>query len=276
MRAVQRISKQSGISPRSIKIREAFWSVHKASKMGGNATFKKYGRVGGDPINRKIKWRAWWEEKGKFSPPPQLVPLPVRFPNKSEKLAEMTGILMGDGGITSRQVTVTLHSKDDKAYARFVIALMYKLFGVLPSVYKLKNSSAINITISRTALVRYCNESLELKIGNKIAQNIDIPEWIKSTPRYKIACIRGLVDTDGCLIRHRYKVNGKWYFYKKLAFTSLSYPLLYSVFKELKRMGFNPRIHRRKDVRLESKADVKRYFKIIGSHNQKHLAKYQN
>jgi hypothetical protein len=104
---------------------------------------------------------------------------------------------------------------------------------------------------------------------------MDIPDWIKNNEQYSIACVRGLVDTDGCVFIHRYKVNGKIYVYKKLAFTSYSDPLLCSVFAILKKNGLNPRLAQRRDVRLDSVNDMKKYFKIFSSHNLKILKQYK-
>ena len=133
--------------------------------------------------------------------------------------------------------------------------------------------SVIMVRISRSGIIRFCVDKLGLKTGNKIKQQVDIPNWIKRNRRFSIACIRGLVDTDGCLFNHNYKVNGKLYSYKKLAFTSFSAPLRRSVFRVLKSLGMNPRLDR-KDIRLESEEDVRRYFSIVGTHNRKLLNKY--
>jgi len=102
-----------------------------------------------------------------------------------------------------------------------------------------------------------------------------MPPWIKKSKKYSIACIRGLVDTDGSVIKHRYKVNGRWYIYKKLSFCSRSRPLQLSVAKILADLGMKARITGY-DVRLESVADVKTYFTIVGSSNPKHLKRYAN
>ena len=68
--------------------------------------------------------------------------------------------------------------------------------------------------------------------------------------------------------------NEKLYSYKKLSFTNLSKPLVIFVYKTMKNIGLNPRMSRNKDVWLDSINDMKKYFKIIGSHNQKHLNRY--
>src|SRR3989338_6336081 len=139
------------------------------------------------------------------------------------------------------------------------------------------SSLADNIVISRTELVQFCVNKLGLKIGSKVRQQIDIPLWVKERKSYRIACLRGLVDTDGCVIKHRYSVKGKKYCYKKLSFTNSSVPLLRSVFEILSTLGMKPRVtNNGKEVRLESQSDMERYFRLVGSNNPKHLNRWLN
>jgi len=276
LKSIQILSKLTKISlPKNIKTKNKYWYVNNGSSAGGLAVLKKYGRIGGDPENRKNKWYEWWEKEGKFKKHPIInVRLPIKKPQKTRELAELFGILIGDGGITQNQTTITLNSVDDKEYSNFVIKFIKKLFGVQPSIYHDTKDSVNNITISRTELVDFLH-SLGLPIGNKIKQKIDIPKWIKINKKFLIACLRGLVDTDGCVIKHSYIVDGKKYNYKKLAFSSRSEPLIKSVYNFLKKIGLSARITKDgKNVRIESKDDVKKYFKIIGSHNPKHLRRY--
>ena len=262
--------------PKSIKIKDPFWYVNLGAKTGWIALIDKYGKIPVSETYRKKKWYEWWEKEGKFKKHPIInVCKTFNKPKSSEKLAEFFGIMMGDGGMSKGQICITLHHKDDLEFSNYVTKLITMLFKVTPSVINIAKHSVNRILVSRSGLVKYLN-SLGLVIGNKIKQKIDIPDWIKKDKIYLKACIRGLVDTDGCIIQHRYKVNGKQYSYKKVAFTTMSSPLRESVFKALKSWNFNPRISQNRDVRLESKRDIKMYFKTIGSHNPKHLKKYLN
>ena len=273
MRAVVLLSKKSKIPvPENIKKEEPFWYARSGAAAGGTAVYRKYGHVGGNPENRKRKWREWWEEKGKFQPHPIInVMKRIKIPKKSADLAEFTGIVMGDGGITARQVTITLHHIDDEKYARFVVKLIKRLFGVAPKIYHDPKNSVNDLVVSRTALVNFCTEKLGLKIGNKIKQQIDIPDWIKNNKKFQSACVRGLVDTDGSLVIHKYKVGGKMYCYKKLDFCSASKPLIGSVIEILKKFDFMPRLsHNGRNVWIDDQNEVRRYFRIIGSDNPKH------
>jgi LAGLIDADG-like domain len=223
-----------------------------------------------DNVKQKDKWQIWWNTIGKFRDQA----IPIRIPKPSVQLAEFMGIMMGDGGISKYQVTITLHSETDKDYGIFVASLVQELFGVMPAIHPRAGCLAINIVVSRRALVRFCVEN-GLVIGNKIRQRIDIPGWIKERKEYRLACIRGLIDTDGSVFTHRYRVGGKWYSYKKLDFTSLSRPLCDSVHNTLQELGMRPRLARNKSVRLDSKSDMEKYFIIVGSHNPKHLKRYR-
>jgi len=270
LKALRKLCLKTNIPlPFNIELKNRYWYVHLGASTGGKIVWAKYGRIG-DPEKRKKKWYEWWKTKGRFMG--LFVTKPIKKPRKSKELAEFAGIMIGDGGITKNQVTITLHYKDDREYGEFVIALIKNLFNV--PVGTSRYQSAMKYNISRTKLVRFCVEKLGLKQGNKIKQKVDIAAGVKQNKLYSITCVRGLIDTDGCIFTHCYKVNGKWYSYKKLAFTSYSKPLRQSVFNILKNNGLNPRLAANRDVRLDSIKDMNRYFQIIGSHNPKHLKRY--
>jgi len=272
LEALRLLSQKTKIEPPKYKIFKQFWYVEKGARLGGLARYKKYGGSIGDPEYRKKRWHEWWEKEGKYKDS-VFLPLSFNKPKFSVELAEFIGIMLGDGGMSKTQLCITLHHKTDLEYSRFVKILIKNLFNVTPAVYHLSKYSVNNIVVSRTELVKFLN-TLGLPIGNKIRQKIDIPKWIKNNPKYTIACLRGLVDTDGCVFKHTYQVNGKFYSYNKLSFTTASALLRLSVFNVLKQFGLNPRISQNRDVRLDSQSDMKKYFDLIGSHNPKHLKKY--
>jgi len=274
--ALQKLCRLANVFfPSNVKIKERYWYVNKGAFAGWKSVVKKYGKIPVDSAYRKRKWYEWWEKEGKYKQGFFNSPKPIKEPIFSEELAEFTGIVLGDGGISKYQITITLHDKEDKQYSIFVAALIKKLFNVPVGICHRKNNSTIGLIISRVGLVRFFQKKIGLKAGDKIKQQIDIPPWIKRNKRYSVACLRGLVDTDGCIFNHRYKVNGKLYQYKKIAFTSHSKPLRRSVFNILKDNGFWPRLAPRNDVRLDRVGDVERYFKVVIPHNPKYLKKYR-
>ena len=271
--AAKTLSRKSRIRlPNNIEIRDQYWYVTKGARKGGFASIKKQGGRIGDLETQRQAWRTWWESKGRFENNIIFRRKYVHLPGASIKLAEFIGIMMGDGGLSERQAIITLHHINDLEYSTFVADLMEGLFKVRPRIYHSAKNSVNDIVLSRSELVDHLH-SLGLPLGNKVKQQFDIPEWIRQNKKFLIACVRGLVDTDGCIFTHSYKVKGKWYHYKKLSFTSYSEPLRFSVARTLSDLGMSPRVTG-KDVRLDSIADMKRYLSIVGSHNPKHLERY--
>jgi len=275
---VEKIAREGKMKmPVHAKIRDPFWYVKEgAGSKGGATVYKKYGRIGGDPEYRKKKWYEWWEREGKRKYSFIGVCKPIAQPRRSKDLAEFVGIVLGDGGISKRQITFTLHAVDDKPYSKFIISLVKSLFNVPVRNHNHNNSLGVDYVISRSELVRFCTERLGLKVGGKVRQQVDIPLWIKKNKDYATVCVRGLIDTDGSIFTHRYRVGDRWYNYKKLQFTSRSQPLRQSVFRILQELGLHVRLARDYYVWIDSQNDMKRYFEIVGSHNPKHLKRYEN
>lgn len=261
--------------PKSIKLREQFWYTKKGGEIGGKIVYEKYKRIGGNPNTRRQKWWEWWESTGKFNLNKHFVPKEIKIPKKDDDFAEFVGIMLGDGGITERQITITLNSKDDVEYSNFVINLVKNLFGVSPGIYAGRKDSTIRIVISRTNLVKFCVK-VGLKKGDKLKQGLDIPVWIKGKKSFKMMCVRGLMDTDGCIFNECHNINGKKYCYPRLSLVSVSRKLRGSVFTILKELGFSPKMRNNRSVQLENRDDIKRYFDIIGSSNPKHIKRFRS
>lgn len=183
------------------------------------------------------------------------------------------GILLGDGHIGRWQWSVTLNSVADREYSKFVIKATEALFGFKPGVHFRKDSNTLVITGSGTRSIGYF-QSLGLKTGNKVKQQVGVPDWIVEDEGLSIACLRGLVDTDGGVFIHRYKVNGKEYSYLKLCFVNRSVPLLNFAYRTLEKLKFNPKIIDKvenKRVWLYNQQEVKGYLKKVGTNNPRLL-----
>lgn len=273
-RAMMLLASHAQVPVPAHRLVEAYAHASTAGRKGYDATVAAHGHIPQDEKVRSQRWELWWKETGQFQKNPIYTPRPIRKPRKSEDLAEFVGIMMGDGGLSTYQATVSLHQIDDADFSAYVSGQFKKLFDVVPSIYDRERELLRTIVASRIELVRYLHV-LGLPLGNKVKQQFDMPPWVKKNRRFLIACIRGLVDTDGCIFTHRYQVKGTWYSYKKLSFTTASRPLLRSVYRSLKSLGMNPRTARGKDVRLDSRADMKLYFELIGTSNPKHLRRYR-
>lgn len=273
----QKISRLAKVPiPGGYSIFELKDHLRKIGKIGGKNRIILYGKIALNEEYRNKKWQEWWKEIGQYKKKSKGFKSlkKIKIPEKDEKLAEFIGVMLGDGGIAPYHIHITLSSKEKK-YIKYIVKLITSLFGLVPKVYRLKNAKAIDIVVQRKLLVDFCFK-IGLEMGSKVKHQVDIPEWIKKNTIFTKACIKGLVDTDGCFYNNFYYVNGKKYSYFKIAFTNGSRPLIFSVFRILKDLGINSRISKNyKDVRIESKKYVLKYIKEIGSNNHKHLQKIE-
>lgn len=257
--------------PKNIKITEQYAHTRDAAIKGGNATFKKYKGVPVDENKRKTAWETWWNKSGKKNPNPILIRKEIFLPKRSAELAELCGILIGDGGLSKYQMLITLNGETDKKYSKFVVRLLKNLFKIKAKIYTVKNSRAINIAISRRNLVDFL-VSQGIKLGNKLEQNVSIPDWIMASKKYQTCCFRGMVDTDGSVVIETHTIKGKKYVYPRLNFTSASPNLVDQSCLILSELGFHPKVRRvGRSVQLENLGEICQYFKVVGSSNPKHL-----
>lgn len=197
----------------------------------------------------------------------------IRYPAHNIKLAEFIGILLGDGGIAPRQVTITLNKKEDTAFTQYVARLIYDLFELTPSIRE--DESVNDIVISRTRLVKYL-QTMQLAVGSKVRQQITVPSWISKNGQFIKACMRGLFDTDGCFYIDRHYYKKKVYLHCAMNFTNRSLPLLNFFKKNLERFEFHPTQKTKFSVFLRNEGEILKYFKEIGSSNPKHYNKFKN
>lgn len=272
--ALEKICKMLKISlPKEIEVKDAYWYTFKGGKAGGQAVYKKYGKIGGDEGYRKSQWREWWDKHGKYEKHSIIgVSKTIRVPRFSVDLAEFVGMVIGDGGLTKYQLKITTNAKE-KAYVAYQKRLIKKIFGINPSEH-LRENSYINVEVSRKKLVDFCKDIIGLSPGDKLKQGLDVPLWIKNNSDYQKCCLRGLIDTDGSLFYEKHKIKGKIYQYPRLNFVSCSPALIKSVFDMFYNLGFHPVVRRNNSaVQIEDYQEIKRYFKVISSSNWEKITK---
>lgn len=163
----------------------------------------------------------------------------------------------------------------DYKYVPYIKRLIKKLFATNISVSYPQGKDVVKIRVSGVNLVRnLCN--LGLVHGDKIKQQIDIPFWIFKKESYMKACIRSLIDTDGCVHRKtRREKNGFEYRSIGITFSSASKPLQQSFIKIFSILGFKVAISNR-IIYLCGKEQINRYVAEIGFSNPKHFSRYQS
>jgi len=140
-------------------------------------------------LEREIPYETVWE------------PLSLE---ENEKLAEMIGIILGDGhlSITNKnhyRLSIFFSIKE-KRYINYVRNLMEINFMIRPQFNEIfrKNGSYALLRITNKDIV-YVLISKGLKAGNKLKNQVGVPYWIKFNQKFMISCLRGLIDTDGTI-----------------------------------------------------------------------------
>ncbi|MFA5987891.1 MAG: hypothetical protein WC797_04565 [Candidatus Paceibacterota bacterium] len=260
--------------PKDVISKPAYWYTHMGGKTGAKVLFEKYGKI---PVNEKYrnkKWREWWDREGKFKNV-IFTPKKVTLPRHSPHLAEFFGIMIGDGGITRYQIGITLNSETDKDYSLYVTKLIEELFKVKVSKYARPHTKALLLRASGKELVNFLNTN-GLHTGNKLAQNLNIPNWIMNNKSYRKACLRGLLDTDGSLFYEKHCIKNKVYEYARLNFVTASPALANSVVEIMASLKLEPKLRRDgKAVQIENKTKIGKYFETVGTSNLKHLQRWQ-
>ena len=253
--------------PFNSKIRPEFWNTKEAGRLGGIARYKRYGNPGTSD-GRKLGGMRSVAGMGfdtKFKTRKR-----IKHVGECEGLAEFIGILLGDGNVTTYQVRITVNGETDSEYANWVSKLVFSLFG-LDSIFRGYDQNSLDLIISSRNLVEYLFK-IGLFVGSKIRNNVGIPLWIMQNENFLKACLRGLVDTDGCVYVDKHRNGNRVYQNICLDFSNHSNALLDNAFQSFRDLGFSPRKYGC-SVKIRKERDVMRYFKLIGSHNNKHLYK---
>lgn len=271
-----KLTKLTGISiPKTANALSEFWNVSSAARLGAFARIKLYGNPGtyeGRSKGGKTAIRLFYQDKDWARKVGSIIRKEIKYPKRSVELAELVGVILGDGGLSGKhQLTISFNNKTDKKYSVYLGKILRKLFSIDHHIHPRKDCNGADIVVSSSNLIDFLLKQ-GLVAGNKVRNQVDIPDWIENKPDYQKACVRGLIDTDGSFYRHRYNRNGKNYTYLKLCFTNRSKPLLNSVLRILRHFNFDAYLHG-DQVFIYSILGIKKYFEEIGSHNSKHVNK---
>lgn len=183
--------------------------------------------------------------------------------DRSERLAELFGILMGDGHVGHFQVMVTLGTKE-RQYARYVQRLMRDTFGGVP---KITTSSRGDRTVylGSTAATQWLYS--EGFVANKVGSQVDAPSWIFEKSGYMSSFLRGFFDTDGSVYSLRWGIQ--------LSFTNRSLPLLHALHKMACGLGYKPSAVTGFVFYITNREQVKRFFAEIKPANTKHCRRFE-
>ena len=191
----------------------------------------------------ETKTNNWGQSKGGFLSKGSTKK--INYPGESEELAELIGIILGDGNIHSfingnKKRTYMLriagdYKKDRTYLTEYVFDLCKDLFKIKPKIIIQKSQNGIYVVIHSKKLVLFLNR-IGLKSGNKIKNKVDIPKWILINKEFTKACLRGIIDTDGCI----HKMSKKDSNLLRINFKNHNKTLLNSTREAFIKLGYSP------------------------------------
>ena len=201
--------------------------------------------------------------------------------NKSKKLAEIIGIIIGDGnihsipakGIYQVRVTGNSHLKEETVYLLNYVKLLFEdVFKLSMGVRKTKSG---NYLYKQSKDLVFTLNKFGLPSGNKMFNNIKIPKWIINDKKYLIPCLRGIFDTDGYV----YPKN-KAHTYPTISISSAIPNLRNSITGAFEILGIRLSHWREKknsahEAYLRTRNDNFKFYDTVSFNNPKHLAKWK-
>jgi len=174
---------------------------------------------------------------------------------KTTELSELIGILLGDGHIQKFPRTerfVITCGIDKSRYIKRIIDIIEKVFSKKPSILKRKDENTADISLYQCEL----SKRLGIPSGNKIKNNVGVPQWIKGKKDYIIYCLKGLFETDGCFQED----SNNYAQYIELK--NLCKQIRKDTYRMLICLGYNPQLSSTY-VRLARKREVSSFKELI-------------
>lgn len=194
--------------------------------------------------------------------------------NKQDKLAELVGIILGDGSLNiydkHKRLQITMHSIDDLAYSNYITSLFLDLFNQKPIIKFRKNENTLDLQIFKRDIIKYF---LEIGLVNSPKLNRAIIPHIFLKEELKKYVLRGLFDTDGSLVITNN--NGK--IYPRLEIKICESPMKYQIINMLNELGFkfgvyNINTHQIR-IQMNGRSQLEKWVQLIGFNNPKHINK---
>lgn len=163
--------------------------------------------------------------------------------SRSEELAELLGILMGDGCLCKfynrkeqREkylIEITGHLRELRYYEIVIRPLFEKLFSARGYLHSRSGQNTLVFVIKSKRIYKFFKSvGMPEGVKNK-SEKFVIPEWVIANPEFIKACIRGLTDTDGTV----FKSHGRWV---NIQYKFASESLTRSLHSALVKIGYHP------------------------------------
>lgn len=193
----------------------------------------------------------------------------ITIPKRSNEVAELLGVILGDGHLRKNELTITGHIYE-RFHHYYISKIIEKLFGLDSKIFQSYTNK--NTTILRTYsthLINYLKNN-KMVTGNKIVNKASLPKWVFNKKEFIYGTLRGLFDTDGG-VYHKQKN------YKRIIieFQTHSPYIREDIIMLLKKGGFtfSKSVH---NIRIQNQKEVHKFFNLVGSSNPKNIIRYKH
>ena len=193
--------------------------------------------------------------------------------NVNEELAELVGIMFGDGCLSvaakKHLIYISGHKVDDLQYHTITTKSLFKnVFNKEVFISFRKDENALFIRFS-DKLIFDRFTSLGLPVGRKYGA-LKLPAFCEETQLF-FAFLRGLFDTDGCVVLS--KQHRQDPYYPRLEITSKSESFMKEILTKLRKLDFYGSVSDKGGsyrLELPGHINLDLWVKQIGFHNPKH------
>jgi hypothetical protein len=216
--------------------------------------------------------------------------IPKNYPNRvfspsfdfnqplSKELCEFLGAFSGDG-FTNRygrhhQIGFAGDKRyDADYYHKKIIPITRRLFNI-QSYYSRTKNNGVWFNFHSKSLFELLTNRFKMPAGVKFDKVLIPEEIMKSKLEYRIAFVRGIFDTDGCVFFDKRKTYKEPYM--RVDITMVNVPILTQIKQVLDEVGIESQVlGNGKHLHVTSKKDVRKFFEIIGSSNERHITKIE-
>lgn len=175
--------------------------------------------------------------------------------NKDGDLAELVGVILGDGYIGEFPRTECLRIVGDATKPGFIHRsawLIERVFNKKPHVSKRKGDNGVNITMYE----KHISKRIGIPAGAQANRKIVVPLWILKNEEFIRRYLRGLYEAEGSYCVHEGTYT------HKLIFSNANDSLLNIVERLVKKLGFHPHRSYRK-IQVSRQREVEKLVELL-------------
>lgn len=189
---------------------------------------------------------------------------------ENEDLAEFLCIMCGDGHLSedSQTVKITLNPVDEEHYTDYTISIICNIFNLIPdnlNFYKVEGQSTLQVTLRRKSIHysiiekgrRIRDNKNGLVPGDKLKNQIGVPDFVFRNKKFVLRGLKGLFDTDGGItVNHDKRIV--------LNFENYSLTLLNDFHKMCKLLGINSTLSTKSyQVNITEAKSVRKFLNLV-------------